>query len=105
MTWRRPVSLPPGRTVRRPCRPATPAVTALLQWTPNPERPHLPTPNYGYEKRQKELARRRKKEEKLKARAERKAAGPGAQATGDMPAEVSGEPGPVATAAPGPTTG
>jgi hypothetical protein len=31
------------------------------------------TPNYGYEKRQKELAKKRKKEEKLKAKAERKA--------------------------------
>jgi hypothetical protein len=30
------------------------------------------TPNYGYEKRQKELAKKRKKEEKLKAKAERK---------------------------------
>jgi hypothetical protein len=29
------------------------------------------TPNYGYEKRQKELAKKRKKEEKLKTRAER----------------------------------
>jgi hypothetical protein len=33
----------------------------------------LATPNYGYEKRQKELAKKRKKEEKLKAKAERKA--------------------------------
>jgi len=31
------------------------------------------TPNYGYEKRQKELAKKRKKEEKLKAKADRKA--------------------------------
>jgi hypothetical protein len=30
------------------------------------------TPNYGYEKRQKELAKKRKKEEKLKAKADRK---------------------------------
>jgi hypothetical protein len=30
------------------------------------------TPNYGYEKRQKELAKKRKKEDKLKAKAERK---------------------------------
>jgi hypothetical protein len=28
----------------------------------------LATPNYGYEKRQKELAKKRKKEEKLRAR-------------------------------------
>jgi hypothetical protein len=33
----------------------------------------LATPNYGYEKRQKELAKKRKKEEKLKAKADRKA--------------------------------
>ena len=33
----------------------------------------MATPNYGYEKRQKELAKKRKKEEKLKAKAERKA--------------------------------
>lgn len=31
----------------------------------------MATPNYGYEKRQKELAKKRKKEEKLKTRAER----------------------------------
>jgi hypothetical protein len=30
------------------------------------------TPNYGYEKRQKELAKKRKKEEKLRAKADRK---------------------------------
>jgi len=35
------------------------------------------TPNYGYEKRQKELAKKRKKEDKLKAKAERKTTGPG----------------------------
>jgi len=35
------------------------------------------TPNYGYEKRQKELAKKRKKEDKLKAKAERKTVGPG----------------------------
>jgi hypothetical protein len=32
----------------------------------------LATPNYGYEKRQKELAKKRKKEEKLKEKNERK---------------------------------
>jgi hypothetical protein len=32
----------------------------------------LATPNYGYEKRQKELAKKRKKEDKLKAKSERK---------------------------------
>jgi hypothetical protein len=34
------------------------------------------TPNYGYEKRLKELAKKRKKEDKLKAKAERKVGGP-----------------------------
>ncbi len=32
----------------------------------------MATPNYGYEKRQKELAKRKKKEEKLKDKAARK---------------------------------
>jgi hypothetical protein len=32
----------------------------------------LATPNYGYEKRQKELAKKRKKEDKLRAKADRK---------------------------------
>jgi hypothetical protein len=35
----------------------------------------LATPNYGYEKRQKELAKKRKNEEKLKLKAERKKGG------------------------------
>lgn len=35
----------------------------------------MATPNYGYEKRQKELAKKRKKEEKLKEKAQRKAGG------------------------------
>jgi hypothetical protein len=36
----------------------------------------LATPNYGFEKRQKELAKKRKKEDKLKAKAERKSDSP-----------------------------
>ncbi len=32
----------------------------------------MATPNYGYEKRQKELAKRKKKEEKLRDKAARK---------------------------------
>ena len=32
----------------------------------------MATPNYGYEKRQKELAKKRKKEDKLRSKAERK---------------------------------
>jgi hypothetical protein len=35
----------------------------------------LATPNYGYEKRQKELAKKRKKEDKLKNKTERKVEG------------------------------
>jgi hypothetical protein len=44
----------------------------------------LATPNYGYEKRQKELAKKKKKEEKLKSKAERK--------TGDASGDDSLEP-------------
>ena len=32
----------------------------------------MPTPNYGYEKRQRELAKKQKKEQKLREKAERK---------------------------------
>ncbi|MBU3739053.1 MAG: hypothetical protein FGM55_08885 [Rhodoferax sp.] len=32
----------------------------------------MATPNYGYEKRQKELAKKKKKEDKLRQKAERK---------------------------------
>lgn len=32
----------------------------------------LATPNYGYEKRQRELAKKKKKEEKLRAKTDRK---------------------------------
>jgi len=50
----------------------------------------LATPNYGYEKRQKELAKKRKKEDKLKQKAERKVGGPGeegnTQGDGNLPA-------------------
>ncbi len=35
----------------------------------------MATPNYGYEKRQKELAKKKKKEDKLKSKAERKQLG------------------------------
>ncbi len=35
----------------------------------------MATPNYGYEKRQKELAKKRKKEDKLRAKSERKSDG------------------------------
>lgn len=43
----------------------------------------LATPNYGYEKRQKELAKKRKKEDKLKSKTERKGAGEGGAAEAD----------------------
>ncbi|MSQ75991.1 MAG: hypothetical protein EXR34_09535 [Rhodoferax sp.] len=39
----------------------------------------MATPNYGYEKRQKELAKKKKKEEKLKHKAERKVGEPGSE--------------------------
>lgn len=51
----------------------------------------MATPNYGYEKRQKELAKKRKKEDKLKAKADRKTGMPG---EGDASSDESGEPGP-----------
>ena len=42
----------------------------------------MATPNYGYEKRQKELAKKRKKEDKLKNKSERKSGGDEAPASG-----------------------
>ncbi|AMO25638.1 hypothetical protein GCM10027034_06940 [Ramlibacter solisilvae] len=49
----------------------------------------MATPNYGYEKRQKELAKKKKKEDKLKAKAERKAGlGDAGQGSAEEPAEV-----------------
>jgi hypothetical protein len=51
----------------------------------------LATPNYGYEKRQRELAKKKKKEEKLRAKADRKAGVPGEDGAPDDPA--SDEPG------------
>lgn len=57
------------------------------------------TPNYGYEKRQKELAKKQKKEEKLKAKAERKRSGQGGDEqpdAADAPEPGSEEPGAAA---------
>ncbi|MCX8516667.1 MAG: hypothetical protein ORN29_01075 [Rhodoferax sp.] len=51
----------------------------------------MATPNYGYEKRQKELAKKKKKEEKLKAKAERK--------SGNFPAEEDTAPSAAGTPA------
>jgi hypothetical protein len=51
----------------------------------------LATPNYGFEKRQKELAKKRKKEDKLKAKADRKAGLlPGDEGYEDEPDLVEG---------------
>ena len=55
----------------------------------------MATPNYGYEKRQKELAKKKKKEDKLKHKAERKV---GEGAGDDVPADTdSSEPLPPST--------
>jgi len=45
----------------------------------------LATPNYGFEKRQRELAKKQKKEEKLKAKAARKHDEPGQPGHDDQP--------------------
>ena len=50
----------------------------LIQWSHSIERNTLATPNYGYEKRQKELAKKRKKEDKLKAKSEKRSDAPDA---------------------------
>jgi hypothetical protein len=53
----------------------------------------LATPNYGYEKRQKELAKKRKKEDKLKAKAERKTDAPDdLDEAGTVPLNENGPP-------------
>lgn len=50
----------------------------------------MATPNYGFEKRQKELAKKRKKEDKLKAKAERKSGSPSDDGTDMEDADQSG---------------
>jgi hypothetical protein len=55
----------------------------------------LATPNYGFEKRQKELAKKRKKEDKLKAKSDRKSG-----LLAEDGSEIEGEAGDVDTAAP-----
>ena len=54
----------------------------------------MATPNYGYEKRQKELAKKRKKEDKLKAKADRKHGEPGGpdEPSGDADDQGGGQP-------------
>ncbi len=57
----------------------------------------MATPNYGYEKRQRELAKKKKKEEKLRA----KAAGKPYNDSDDAPADdvpADGDAGPAAPA-------
>ena len=44
---------------------------------------HFGNTQYGYEKRQKELAKKKKKEEKLKHKADRKTGAPGEDGAGD----------------------
>ena len=48
------------------------ALKKLLHWAAQIKGAILATPNYGFEKRQKELAKKRKKEDKLKAKSDRK---------------------------------
>ena len=43
----------------------------LLQWFQLKKAATLATPNYGYEKRQRELAKKQKKEDKARAKAQR----------------------------------
>ena len=50
----------------------------------------MATPNYGYEKRQKELAKKRKKEDKLRDKADRKAGIPSDSGGGQMPQDGEG---------------
>ena len=61
----------------------------------------MATPNYGFEKRQKELAKKRKKEDKLKAKSDRKSGvlpeGDGDEVNADPAApDAAGSPTPAA---------
>ena len=49
----------------------------------------MATPNYGYEKRQKELAKKKKKEEKLREKANRKLGPSDGLAPGDPETDVA----------------
>ena len=62
----------------------------------------MTTPNYEYEKRQKELAKKRKKDDKLKAKADRKTGLPGEE-EGDASPEDSDLEENAVTGLPGPT--
>ena len=54
----------------------------------------MATPNYGYEKRQRELAKKQKKEDKLRAKAQRKPNDPQGddQPADDQPEGDAGHP-------------
>jgi hypothetical protein len=62
------------------------------------------TPNYGYEKRQRELAKKKKKEEKLRAKAERKVGEGGAAPDELMSDAAPTEDSPPASTSSQPTT-
>ena len=62
----------------------------------------MATPNYGYEKRQKELAKKRKKEDKLKAKANRKV---GDSADGEVPQDDAALPDGAGSQTPGAPAG
>ncbi len=51
----------------------------------------LATPNYGYEKRQRELAKKRKAEEKKQKKLHGGPAGPGEPSPADAPAEPAAD--------------
>jgi len=57
-------------------------------------------PNYSFEKRQRELAKKKKKEEKLKEKAGRKAGEGGAEDAPDEETTAGGEPADPASPAP-----
>lgn len=72
------------------------ALKKLLHWAAQIKGAILATPNYGFEKRQKELAKKRKKEEKLKAKSDRKSG-----LLAEDGSEIVGGEGDVDNAAPG----
>ena len=72
------------------------AQNKLLHWSGQIKGAILATPNYGFEKRQKELAKKRKKEDKLKAKSDRKSG-----LLAEDGSEVEGDEGDANTAAPG----
>lgn len=73
-------------------RPCKPFLRTDPQLFPHQRKLLLATPNYGYEKRQRELAKRKKKEEKLKSKTERKHLEPGDPAETADQASTDNEP-------------